>query len=200
MGYIGSKPANKPITSADIEDSIITAADLGANSVDSSELVDGGVDLSHMSVNSIDSDQYVDGSIDLAHMSSESVDEDNLHISNAGTNGQFLSKQSGNSGGLTWADAGADFDTAITINESGADADFRVEGDTDANCLFVDASTDRVGIGTNAPDGKLHIITAAISANRGVHADADDVRIEGGDHHTGLTISTDDDAYDAGTF
>ena len=58
-----------------------------------------------MTVNSIDSDQYVDGSIDLAHMSSESVDEDNLKISNAGTNNQFLQKQSGNTGGLTWADA-----------------------------------------------------------------------------------------------
>ena len=56
-----------------------------------------------MTVNSIDSDQYVDGSIDLAHMSSESVDEDNLKISNAGTNNQFLQKQSGNTGGLTWA-------------------------------------------------------------------------------------------------
>ena len=53
--------------------------------------------------NGIDSVHYVDGSIDLAHMSSESVDEDNLHISNAGTNGFFLSKQSGNTGGLTWA-------------------------------------------------------------------------------------------------
>ena len=102
----------------------VDAAAMGANSVDSSELVDGSVDLSHMSVNSVDSDQYVDGSIDnahlaansvdsdnyvdgsidLAHMSSESVDEDNLHISNAGTNGYFLSKQSGNTGGLTWAE------------------------------------------------------------------------------------------------
>ena len=35
-------------------------------------------------------------------MSSESVDEDNLHISNAGSNGQYLQKSS-NSGGLTWA-------------------------------------------------------------------------------------------------
>ena len=46
------------------------------------------------------------GAVDLAHMSSESVDEDNLHISNAGSNGEFLSKQSGNAGGLTWAAAG----------------------------------------------------------------------------------------------
>ena len=40
-------------------------------------------------------------------MSSESVDEDNLHISNAGSNGQYLQKQSGNSGGLTWATVAA---------------------------------------------------------------------------------------------
>jgi hypothetical protein len=54
----------------------------------------------------IDSEHYVDASIDLAHMSSESVDEDNLHISNSGSNGQALTKQSGNAGGLTWASAG----------------------------------------------------------------------------------------------
>jgi len=32
-----------------------------------------------------------------------------------------------------------------------------VEGDTDASLLFVDASTDRVGIGTIAPDAKLSV-------------------------------------------
>jgi hypothetical protein len=36
---------------------------------------------------------------------------------------------------------------AVVFNDAGADVDFRVEGDTDANLLFVDASTDRVGIG-----------------------------------------------------
>jgi len=40
---------------------------------------------------------------------------------------------------------------AAVFNEAGADKDFRVEGDTDANLLFVDASTDRVGIGTSTP-------------------------------------------------
>jgi hypothetical protein len=34
---------------------------------------------------------------------------------------------------------------AVVFNDAGADVDFRVEGDTDANLLFVDASTDRVG-------------------------------------------------------
>jgi hypothetical protein len=46
---------------------------------------------------------------------------------------------------------------AVVFNDAGADVDFRVEGDTDANLLVVDASTDRVGIGTNTPASKLHI-------------------------------------------
>ena len=45
----------------------------------------------------------------------------------------------------------------LTVNEDGADVDFRVEGDTEANLLFVDASTNRVGIGTNTPTGILEI-------------------------------------------
>jgi hypothetical protein len=47
--------------------------------------------------------------------------------------------------------------TAVVVNESGADVDFRVEGDTDANLLFVDASTDRVGIGTSSPSVKFEV-------------------------------------------
>ena len=44
----------------------------------------------------------------------------------------------------------ADFTTGeIVFNETGANQDFRVSGDTDANLLFVDASTDAVGIGTS---------------------------------------------------
>jgi hypothetical protein len=51
--------------------------------------------------------------------------------------------------------------TAVVVNESGADVDFRVEGDTDANLLFVDASADRVGIGTSSPASKLNVSSTA---------------------------------------
>jgi len=55
--------------------------------------------------------------------------------------------------------------TGIVVNEGGLSAvDVRVEGDTDANLLFVDASTDRVGIGNNAPTEKLDV-TGNIKAN-----------------------------------
>ena len=42
-----------------------------------------------------------------SEIADEAVDEARLQVSNAGTNGQFLSKQSGNTGGLTWADVPA---------------------------------------------------------------------------------------------
>lgn len=46
-----------------------------------------------------------------------------------------------------------DFDGKVVINEAGAAAaDFRVEGDTEPNLFFTDASTNRVGIGTASPD------------------------------------------------
>jgi len=85
MPYLGPAPADSIVDTAGITDDAVTAAKIAANAVDSSEIAAGAVDL--------------------AHMSSESVDEDNLHISNSGSNGQFLSKQSGDSGGLTWAAA-----------------------------------------------------------------------------------------------
>jgi hypothetical protein len=45
----------------------------------------------------------------------------------------------------------------FVFNDAGADKDFRAEGDTDANLFFLDASTDRVGIGTSTPTAKLQV-------------------------------------------
>jgi len=40
----------------------------------------------------------------------------------------------------------------VVFNDGGVNYDFRVEGDTNANLLFVDASADAVGIGTTSPE------------------------------------------------
>jgi hypothetical protein len=56
---------------------------------------------------------------------------------------------------------------AVVFNDAGADVDFRVEGDTDANLLFVDASTDRVGIGTSTPITGLPFTVASGEPNYG---------------------------------
>ena len=55
------------------------------------------------------------------------------------------------------------------FNESGADKDFRIEGDTEANLFISDASTDRIGIGTATPshlldvEGVAHVATCIIT-------------------------------------
>lgn len=51
-----------------------------------------------------------------------------------------------------WVDA-----TETVINNTGGSFDFRVEGVTDANLLFTDASTDFIGVGTNLPQAKVDI-------------------------------------------
>jgi hypothetical protein len=45
----------------------------------------------------------------------------------------------------------------FVFNESGADLDFRFEGNTDQNLLFGDAGNDRIGIGTATPSYSLDI-------------------------------------------
>lgn len=87
---------------------------------------------------------------------------DDIHDVNTSgvTNNQYLIY---NSGTQLWIPTSSGiFDTLNTsgnviFNEAGANVDFRVEGDTDANLLFVDASIDKVGIGTVAPEYKLQV-------------------------------------------
>ena len=43
------------------------------------------------------------------------------------------------------------------LNEDSHDSDTRIEGNGDANLLYIDAGTDRVGIGDAAPGEKLDV-------------------------------------------
>jgi hypothetical protein len=44
----------------------------------------------------------------------------------------------------------------VVFNDGGANYDFRIEGDTNANLFFVDASAEAVGIGTASPQRNAH--------------------------------------------
>ena len=48
--------------------------------------------------------------------------------------------------------------TNLVINEIGAIFNVRIEGDTDANLLYTDATNSRVGIGTISPAEKLDVV------------------------------------------
>ena len=54
----------------------------------------------------------------------------------------------------------ADIDGALTVNESSADKDVRIESDGNQNMLFVDGGNNKVGIGTGSPDVTLHVQSA----------------------------------------
>jgi hypothetical protein len=85
MGYIGQAPANKVVTSADIEDGVVSAADLGANSVDSSELVDGSIDTSHIGATQVTGAKLNNDVISAqTALGATPADTDELLVSDAG--------------------------------------------------------------------------------------------------------------------
>jgi len=93
-------------------------------------------------------------------------------------------------GGVNMIDITQDTVSEITFNESSADLDFRVEGNGDANLLFTNAGTDKVGIGTTTPTKKL-TIEGAISASQNIFigsgGGSDEVKlIHSGDEDTHL--------------
>ncbi|MDD5055521.1 MAG: hypothetical protein PHZ00_04610 [Candidatus Peribacteraceae bacterium] len=46
----------------------------------------------------------------------------------------------------------------VQVNELSNDIDFLVEGDNDVNLLHIDAGSDRIGVGTSAPETKLEVV------------------------------------------
>jgi hypothetical protein len=59
--------------------------------------------------------------------------------------------------GATTLSAPLTVNSSAVFNEGSADSDFRVESDGNANMVFVDASTDRVGIGYASPTKTLDV-------------------------------------------
>lgn len=66
----------------------------------------------------------------------------------------------------------------LTFNDGGLDMDVRIEGQTDENLGFFDASTDRVGIGTNAP-GTLLDVNGVLTVRGDILFDGDGTRSVG---------------------
>ena len=53
----------------------------------------------------------------------------------------------------------------LSINDDGADIDFRVESDTNTHALFVQGSDGNVGIGTASPSDKLNVYDGGINVD-----------------------------------
>ena len=86
MSYIGKTPTPAPLTASDITDGIISESKLGANAITTGKITDG--------------------TVAQADISDQAINEAKMQVSNSPTNGYFLSAQSGNTGGMTWAEPG----------------------------------------------------------------------------------------------
>ena len=115
----GSTAGGHPVAAEDMAN--VSSSDivgrLAAGSIAHAILAGDAVDGDNIADDSVNSEHYVDGSIDAAHIADDavtqakiadaSVDEARLQISNSPTNGYVLTAQSGNTGGLTWAEQSA---------------------------------------------------------------------------------------------
>jgi hypothetical protein len=166
-------PSNDVVDTVHIKDNAITTAKIAAGTIIASDVADNSVTNAKMADDAVDSAEIADGAVDLVHMSSESVDEDNLYISNAGSNGQFLSKQTGNNGGLTWADVDAlptqTSNSGKYLTTNGSAASWAVL-DTDANTttkgLYEHAHT--IASNYSITSGNNALTAGPITINTGV--------------------------------
>ena len=109
------------VNSKGIKDADIATGDIADDAITSALIADDAVVAAAIA----------DDAVVQAAIADEAVDEARLQVSNAGSNGQFLSKQSGNTGGLTWASVSATPEgTAIlSTGESGGTKFLREDGD-----------------------------------------------------------------------
>ena len=112
-----------------------------------------------MALTKISTGGVKDDAASQAKIADEAVDEARLQVSNAGSNGQFLQKQSGSTGGLTWAAA-----NEYTHPNHSGEVTSTGDGATVIASNVVDEDNLKVD---NSPTND-HVLTAKSSASGGL--------------------------------
>jgi hypothetical protein len=89
--------------------------------------------------------------------------------------------------------------TNLVINDIGAVFNVRIEGDTDANLFYTDATNSRVGVGTINPAEKLDVVGNIKLTGNVVVANAQGIDFAATSHPAGMTSELLND-YEEGTF
>ena len=101
-----------------------------------------------------------------------SAEDLTLNADGSGNDIKFQSnaveKASLSDAGLLTTSGGASLDGAVTINESGADVDFRVEASGAAHALYLDGSNGRIGKASDNPHAQLHIVDSTNDFTSGI--------------------------------
>jgi len=134
------------ITSTKLGSSSVTSAKMASNSIATASIIDDAVNYAKMQdvsqnnrlLGAETAGTIAELQVNTDMIADAQVDESKLKISNAPTNGYFLSAQSGGSGGMTWAEAGGTntpaFQVTLSANQSIANNDqiTKITFDTEA--------------------------------------------------------------------
>ena len=140
-------PSNNTVTTAILQDDSVTApkiaagavgsTELAANAVITSKIADDAITTAKINGNAVGSTELADGAVTNGKLGSEvvtnikvadnAINEQKLQVSNSPVNGYFLSAQSGNTGGMTWAQVNTDL-VGDTSPQLGGDLDCNQKG------------------------------------------------------------------------
>ncbi len=165
------------------------------NTVGTTELENLGVTTAKIAADAITGAKIADDAVAQEHIADASVDEARLQISNSPTNGQFLSAQSGNTGGLTWAavPAGVGGATGVDFNDN-VKARFGTGNDLEiyhnADISYIDSQSKQLRIETdqlriNSDAGEAYIEADANGEAKLYYDNSKKLHT----HSTGVTIS-----------
>jgi len=162
MSYIGKIPANAVLTTADLADGIVTAAKIEDGTVVAAEIASNAVTTDKINADAVTTAKITDANVTQGKIADQAINEAKMQISNAPTNGYMLTAQSGNTGGLTWVEAGGG---KILQVVQGTDTNFRTTTSGSYASLTLNAS-----ITPASASNKILVIVAAAFGNSGGNA------------------------------
>ena len=133
--------------------------------INSSVIANNTIAVGNIADNSVDATKIASNSILTRHIDDNQIGIDQLNVSD-GSDGQMLTTNGAGTLSFT-TPSSFNADAAQTFNDSGAAVDFRIEGDTEQNLLFVDGSADKIGIGLASPLTKFNIQGGSASTYTG---------------------------------
>jgi len=174
MAYLGRKGQTAPLTSGDIPDGIIVAADLAPNSVDSDQYVDGSIDNAHLADDAVGTDELANDVVINTSGSITSTSATGILNTVGGTSARLLSYP-GNAGSV-----GTSTNHKFVVQTNATDR------------MTIDTSGDISMAGSMSVGSHLHIATSAFSAARRLSSSSSDstpITLYWGD----LTVTTSSD-------
>ena len=148
------------VTTELIVDDSVTSDKIASDAVTADAIATGAVGSDAIATGAVTSDEIANDAVTAAAIATDAVTADAIATGAVGSS--ELSADSVTSAKISDTDTQFLVDDTsvqkkVVINEAGADVDFRVEGDTDANLIVTDGANDVAGIGGTDSSYKFNV-------------------------------------------